>query len=121
MKYILIVLILISTNVSALGTKVYTISGMTLGANIVNVKVRVLDIKYIKYLAPYIASETRDGIAVVHIEHYYSMCMAIAQRLRRLSIPVTEITITPIKDVPGLGWKSKTCQVPLPEVKITVD
>ncbi len=109
----------LSPAANALGTKVHNISGMTLGANIVNVGVRVLDVSYLKHLKPYIAHETRNGIATAHADRYEFMCMEIAKRLIRLNVPVTEITITPI-NITGLGWKTKTCTVN-PVVNITVD
>ena len=112
-------MILISTNASALSTKVHNVTGMTLGANSVNVGIRVLDVNYLKHLEPYIANEARNGIASAHIEHYSEMCTNIAQRLIRLNVPVTEIVITPI-NIPGLGWKNKTCMVN-PKVYISVD
>ena len=104
---------------AALNTTVRNVSGLTLGANSVNVGVRIYNVRYLKHIQ-YLPRIVRDGIATTHIEHWKAMCEAIAQRLWILNVPVVEITITPIKDIPGLGWKTKTCKV-TPAVNIVVD
>ena len=121
MKYFLIVMILISTNVIAFErTVVRNVAGMTRGANQVNVGVRLIDVKYTKYLEAHINPSIRNGMVGHFINEYESMCMDIAQRLFMLNVPVTEITTTSIRDIPELGWKTKTCKVN-PVINITVD
>ncbi len=121
MKHILvIVMILISTNAFALSTTVRNVSGMTLGANQINAGVRTLNVKYMKHIEAHINPSIRNGMVSHFIQNYKDICMDIAQRLILLNVPVTEITITSIRDIPELGWKSKTCTVN-PVVNITVD
>jgi len=104
---------------AALNTTVQNVSGMTLSANLVNVSIRIYNVRYLKHMQ-HLPEIVRDGIATTHIKQWVAMCEAIAQRLIILNVPVIEITITPIRDIPELGWKTKTCKV-TPAVNIVVD
>ena len=112
--------IFLSPNANALSTTVRNVSGMTLGATSINAGVRLLNVKYTRYIEAHINPSIRNGMVSHFIQDYKDICMDIAQRLILLNVPVTEITITTIRDIPELGWKTKTCKVS-PVVNISVD